>query len=72
VVASSLIGMRKPEPAIYELTLERLGGVDPRECLFIDDNELNVEAARELGMQTVRFQSNEQAIPEIRRALSLE
>jgi putative hydrolase of the HAD superfamily len=72
VVDSAWVGMRKPEPAIYELTLERLGGVDPRQCLFIDDNELNVEAARELGMHTVHFQSNEQAIPEIRRALSLD
>jgi putative hydrolase of the HAD superfamily len=72
VVDSAWVGMRKPEPGIYELTLERLGGVDPGQCLFIDDNELNVEAARALGMHTVHFQSNEQAIPEIRKALSLD
>ena len=29
--------MRKPEPGIYELTLERLGGVPATECLFVDD-----------------------------------
>ena len=62
--------MRKPDPAIYQLTIERLGdGSRPRECLFVDDNELNVEAARELGMTAVHFQSNEQAIGEIRAAL---
>jgi putative hydrolase of the HAD superfamily len=72
VVDSAWVGMRKPEPGIYRLTLERLGGVDPGQCLFIDDNELNVQAARELGMHTVHFQSNEQAIPEIRKALALD
>jgi epoxide hydrolase-like predicted phosphatase len=71
VVDSAWVGMRKPEPEIYELTLERLGSVDPTCCLFVDDNELNVEAARELGMHAVHFRSNEQAIPEIRAALSL-
>jgi putative hydrolase of the HAD superfamily len=48
-----------------------LGEVDPADCLFVDDNELNVEAARRLGMRAVLFESNEQAIPEIRAALSL-
>jgi HAD superfamily hydrolase (TIGR01509 family) len=66
--------MRKPEAGIYELTLERLreagaDGLEPGECLFVDDVEVNVEAARDLGMTAVRFESNEQAIPEIRAAL---
>jgi putative hydrolase of the HAD superfamily len=65
IVDSAWVGMRKPDPAIYHLTLERLG-LPPEASLFIDDNELNVEAARELGMRAVHFRSNEQAIPEIR------
>jgi putative hydrolase of the HAD superfamily len=69
VVDSAWVGMRKPEPEIYELTLERLGGIDAGQCLFVDDNELNVEAARELGMTAVHFKSTEQAIAEIRRTL---
>jgi putative hydrolase of the HAD superfamily len=72
VVDSAWVGMRKPEPEIYRLTLERLGGVAPKRSLFVDDNELNVEAARELGMHAVHFRSNEQAIPEMRSALALE
>jgi FMN phosphatase YigB (HAD superfamily) len=53
--------------------MERLdGALRPGECLFVDDNELNVEAARELGMPAVRFVSNEQAIPEIRATLGLD
>jgi putative hydrolase of the HAD superfamily len=70
VVDSAFVGMRKPEPEIYELTVERLGdGIGPANCLFVDDVEVNVEAARELGLRTVHFQSNEQAIPEIQAAL---
>jgi putative hydrolase of the HAD superfamily len=70
VVDSAFVEMRKPEPEIYELTVERLGdGIGPSDCLFVDDVEVNVDAARELGMHTVHFQSNEQAIPEIEAAL---
>jgi epoxide hydrolase-like predicted phosphatase len=69
VVDSAFVGMRKPDPQIYELTLERLGsGLNAGDCLFVDDVLVNVEAARELGMAAVHFQSNEQAIPEIRAA----
>jgi putative hydrolase of the HAD superfamily len=69
VVDSAWVGMRKPDPRIYHLTVERLGGLEMREHLFIDDNADNVRAARELGMHVVHFRSNAQAIPEIRRAL---
>jgi putative hydrolase of the HAD superfamily len=70
VVDSAFVGMRKPEPEIYELTVERLGdGIAPGECLFVDDVEVNVEAARELGMSAVHFRSNDQAIPEIEASI---
>jgi putative hydrolase of the HAD superfamily len=70
IVDSAWVGMRKPDPAIYLLTVERLAdGLEPPECLFVDDNEPNVEAARELGMAAVHFRSNEQAIGEIRAAV---
>ena len=69
VVDSAFVGMRKPEPGIYELTLERLGDVSAAESLFVDDNESNVAAARELGMTAVHFQSTEQALAEIAVAL---
>lgn len=71
VVDSAFVGMRKPEPEIYELTVERLGhGFEPGDCLFVDDVELNVDAARELGMTAVHFRENEQAIPEIESHLT--
>jgi putative hydrolase of the HAD superfamily len=69
VVDSGFVGMRKPEPEIYELTIERLGGVSGPECLFVDDVAVNVETARGLGMRAVHFRDNEQAIAEIRETL---
>jgi putative hydrolase of the HAD superfamily len=71
IVDSAWVGMRKPEPGIYRLTLERLGGVAPERALFVDDNELNVEAARELGMHAVHFRSTDQAVEEIRKLLGI-
>jgi putative hydrolase of the HAD superfamily len=71
VVDSGFIGMRKPDREIYDLTLERLGGPAPAECLFIDDTNVNCDAARELGMSAVHYRDNEQAIGEIRAALAL-
>jgi epoxide hydrolase-like predicted phosphatase len=70
VVDSGFVGCRKPDREIYEITLERLG-VTSEECLFIDDIDVNCDAARELGMSAVHYQHNDQAIPEIRNALSL-
>jgi putative hydrolase of the HAD superfamily len=70
VVDSGFVGCRKPDREIYDLTLERMG-VSAGECLFIDDTDVNCEAARELGMAAVHYRENDQAIPEIRGALRL-
>ncbi len=69
VVDSAFVDCRKPDPRIFEITLERLG-VSAGECLFIDDIEVNCEGARALGIRAVHFRDAEQAIPEIRRALA--
>ena len=69
IVDSAFVGMRKPDPEIYELTLERLGDPAPGECLFVDDVEVNIEAARKLGLAAVHFRDNAQAIAEIEAAL---
>jgi putative hydrolase of the HAD superfamily len=65
VVDSAFVGVRKPDRAIFELTLERLGGVAPERCVFVDDLDVNCDAARELGMAAVRFEDAGRAIPEI-------
>ncbi len=56
MVDSSREGMRKPDPAIYHLTQERLGVDDPASILFLDDAEGNIVAARELGWHTVQVE----------------
>jgi putative hydrolase of the HAD superfamily len=71
VVDSGFVGCRKPDREIYDLTLERLGGIAPEECLFIDDTDVNCDAARALGMSAVHYRDNDQAIGEIREALGL-
>jgi putative hydrolase of the HAD superfamily len=65
VVDSAFVGMRKPDRAIYELTLERLGDIAANECLFVDDVDVNCETARSLGMQAVHYLDPDQAIAEI-------
>ena len=69
VVDSGFVGMRKPDPAIYELTLARLQPIAAEECLFIDDTEINCEAAAALGIRPVHFRETPQAIAEIEAAL---
>jgi putative hydrolase of the HAD superfamily len=70
VVDSAFVGMRKPDPRIYELTVERLGdGVAPEDCVFIDDVDVNCEAARGVGMRAVQFKSTDQAIAEVEALL---
>jgi putative hydrolase of the HAD superfamily len=68
IVDSAFVGCRKPESRIYRLTLERIG-IPAEACLFVDDLEVNCEAAEEAGMRVVHFRENEQAIAEIRAAL---
>jgi putative hydrolase of the HAD superfamily len=69
VVDSAFVGARKPEARIYELTVERIG-IPAESCLFIDDMLPNCEGAREIGLNAVHFQDNDQAIAEIRATLT--
>ncbi|HVD38361.1 MAG TPA: HAD family phosphatase [Solirubrobacterales bacterium] len=69
IVDSAFVGCRKPEGRIYELTLERIG-IPAEACLFVDDLQVNCEAAEKAGMKAVHFRENAQAIAEIRAALA--
>lgn len=53
VVESSVEGIRKPDPAIYELACSRLG-VEAKHCVFLDDIGYNLKPAKAMGMQTIR------------------
>lgn len=56
VVISGEVGMRKPDPEIYLLTVERLG-LPPEACVFVDDLPGNVDAAVSLGFAGVRHET---------------
>jgi putative hydrolase of the HAD superfamily len=68
VIDSAFVGVRKPDPEIYELTVQRLGVPAPA-CLFVDDLEPNCAAARKAGMRAIVYRDPEQAEREIRAAL---
>ena len=53
-VCSADVGMAKPDQRIYALSAQRLG-LSPEECVFIDDMDRNIVAARTAGMQGVHF-----------------
>lgn len=56
VVNSSRVGVAKPDPEIYRVALERLGGEGPSDAvLFVDDSAENVAAARAAGLAGVRY-----------------
>jgi putative hydrolase of the HAD superfamily len=71
IIISAEEGMVKPDPEIYELTLNRLSA-KAENCLFVDDQLQNVEAAKALGMQAIQFTSNDQTIPAIHQLLGQE
>ena len=55
-VVSGDEGLLKPDPAIYQLTLKRMGSPAPQEVIFIDDSARNIDAASALGFETHLFE----------------
>jgi putative hydrolase of the HAD superfamily len=53
IVESWQVGMRKPAAEIFELTLERMGGIAPERALFLDDFPWNIAGAEAAGLQTL-------------------
>ena len=64
IILSGEVKLIKPDPAIYELCLQRIGR-PANECLFIDDSETNTAAANKMGFDTIRFVSPEQLKDEL-------
>ena len=67
-VFSCYVGQIKPDPAIYRTICEKYG-LTPEECVFLDDNKANIEAARDFGMNGIHFVSFEQADKELQELL---
>ncbi len=70
VVESSRVGVRKPEPRFYEIACELLG-VQPSQCVFLDDLGINLKPAATMGMTTIKVLSAEQAITDLTTLLAL-
>lgn len=68
VVVSCDVGMRKPNPKIYKLTLKRLK-LKPNEVIFIDNQKWNISPAKRIGMRTILFKDTEQTIKIIKKFL---
>ena len=71
VIESAKIGLRKPDPRIYQMMVEALG-VDPKKCVYLDDLGVNLKPAREMGMTTIKVIDAPQAIRELQAATGLE
>lgn len=63
------VGLAKPDPQIFSIMAERLG-VEPSDCLMVDDIEANSIGARTTGMQAVTYQNFEQAKRDIEALIS--
>jgi putative hydrolase of the HAD superfamily len=71
VIESAKIGLRKPDPRIYQKMVEVLD-VDPNACVYLDDLGVNLKPAREMGMTTIKVVSAAQTIGELEAATGLK
>lgn len=70
IVESSVEGVRKPQPRIYQIACERLG-VAPSQAVFLDDLGINLKPARAMGMTTIKVVTEDQALSELTAATGL-
>lgn len=71
VIESSKVGIRKPDPRIYEMMCQALS-VKPESCVYLDDLGINLKPARAMGMTTIKVESGPQAIGELEAATGLK
>lgn len=65
LIISCKVGLVKPQREIFELVLKELK-LKPEECVFIDDVEQNIAAAKSMGFKTLQFKNNEQFVKELK------
>lgn len=68
VIESSKIGIRKPDPRIYEMACSELG-VAPADAVYLDDLGINLKPAKALGMRTIKVLNAAQALEELEAAV---
>lgn len=70
-IESTKVGLRKPDPRIYQLACSALG-VAPPQVVFLDDIGMNLKAARELGMKTIKVVDYREALRELSLVLGID
>jgi putative hydrolase of the HAD superfamily len=70
VIESSVAGVRKPDPRIYQMMCERLG-VAPQACVYLDDLGVNCKPAATLGMTAIKVTTEAQALEDLAAATGL-
>ncbi len=70
VVESSKLGLRKPDPKIYQHACELLG-VPPERCIYLDDLGINLKPARAMGMRTIKVGDPDVAIDELQAMVGI-
>ena len=70
VIESSKEGIRKPDPQFYLLACEKLA-IEPAEAVFLDDLGINLKPARALGMTTIKVETEEQTLSELRSIVGI-
>jgi putative hydrolase of the HAD superfamily len=71
VLESSKLGVRKPDPAFYDLALETVG-VAPEEAVFLDDLGVNLKPARALGIRTIKVVDPTDALAELQSVVGFD
>jgi putative hydrolase of the HAD superfamily len=71
VIQSSVVGVRKPNPKIYEMACEALN-VAPEEVVYLDDLGINLKPARAMGMQTIKVIDPDVALDELEAAVGFD
>jgi len=71
VIESSKLGIRKPDPRIYEIMCETLS-VDPARCVYLDDLGINLKPARAMGMATIKVLNEEQLLGDLRQVTGFQ
>ena len=71
VIESSKAGVRKPDPRIYQMMCAQLG-LEPAQCIYLDDLGINCKPAATLGMAAIKVTSGEQALADLSALLGME
>jgi len=71
VIESSKVGVRKPDPRIYQMMCELLE-VKPDACVYLDDLGVNCKPAAQLGMTAIKVETEAQALAALAKATGLQ